>query len=266
MEQKIVSKINQTSWNQSVYKAWINRYGTPEEYAKQLSQYPTKAVSHYLKFMGEVKGKKVANLLGSKGNKAVSLSLLGASVSVFDISEENKRYALELAKQANTKINYIVTDVLDIPEECKLTDCDFVLLEIGVLHYFVDLTPLFKVVYDFLKPNGKLILRDYHPYVAKTMKVVEGEFKRDGNYFENNVVDEDVAYTILLSEKERSLLPKVKIRRWTLGEIVTSISKSGLNVEYLEEEQGIRWAFPPNAPEGIEEKVPGLFTLVARKE
>jgi hypothetical protein len=33
----------------------------------------------------------------------------------------------------------------------------------------------------------------------------------------------------------------------------------------LKEESGIRWAFPPDAPEGIENRLPGLFTIIAKK-
>lgn len=40
---------------------------------------------------------KIANPCGSNGRIAVPLALLGADVTIFDISEENKRYALELA-------------------------------------------------------------------------------------------------------------------------------------------------------------------------
>lgn len=265
MEQKIVSHKNQEGWNQSAYQAWTNRHGSPKEFAKKLRGNPSSAVSHYLNFMGNVKGKKIANFLGSKGNKAVSFALLGAEVLVVDISEDNKKYAMELAEEAKVKLKYIVSDILEVPDEAGLNDFDFVLLELGVLHYFVDLSPLFKVVFDSLKQGGQFILRDYHPFVSKLVHVEEGEILATGDYFSKEVVEEDVAYSILLPEEERSSLKKVNIRRWTLGEIVTSISKAGLNISYLEEEPGVSWAFPSGSPEGIENKMPGLYTLIAKK-
>ena len=60
-------------------------------------------------------------------------------------------------------------------------------------------------------------------------------------------------------------MKKVTIRRWTLGEIVTAISNAGFRINYLEEEAGVRWAFPADSPEGIENKMPGLYTLIATK-
>ena len=265
MNQESISKINQVGWNQSVYQAWVNRHGLPNEYAQKLKSNPIKAVSYYIKYMGDVRDKKIANLLGSKGNKAVSFALLGADVTVVDISKENRRYAMELANQAEVNIKYIVSDLLEIPEEDKLADFDFIVLELGVLHYFVDLMPLFNLVRNSLKSGGKFILRDYHPFASKLMNLEGSKMIANGDYFETELVDVDVAYSILLSENERAKLTKNKIRRWTLGEIVTSIAKADLNIEILEEESGIRWAFPFNSPEGIENKIPGLFTIIANK-
>ncbi|SES18470.1 bifunctional 2-polyprenyl-6-hydroxyphenol methylase/3-demethylubiquinol 3-O-methyltransferase UbiG [Psychrobacillus sp. OK032] len=266
MEQKTVSYVNQSGWNQSAYQAWTNRHGSPKEYAKKLVENPTDSVSHYLKFMGDVEDKKIANFLGSKGNKAVSFSLLGAKVCVVDISDDNRKYAMELAKEAKVDIKYIVSDILEVPEDEGLVDFDFVLLELGVLHYFVDLMPLFKVVCNTLKPGGHFILRDYHPVVSKLLNVEAGKLTANGDYFSKEVIEEDIAYSFLLSEEEQVNLKKVNIRRWSLGEIVTAISNAGFRINYLEEEAGVRWAFPAGSPKGIESSVPGVYTLIAKKE
>jgi SAM-dependent methyltransferase len=44
---------------------------------------------------------------------------------------------------------------------------DIVLLELGVLHYFLDLTPLLSVVHQLLRPGGLLLLREFHPVSTK---------------------------------------------------------------------------------------------------
>ncbi len=265
MNQETVSEINRIGWNQSVYQVWINKHGLPKDYALVLKANPSKKVAHYLKYLGDVKNKKVANLLGSNGNKAVSLALLGAHVTVVDISNENKKYAIELATSAEVNINYIVSDVLNIPETNKLKDFDFVILEVGVLHYFIELLPLFNLIKDSLKVGGKFILRDYHPILSKLVNVEDNNMIASGDYFQNDLIEVDVAYHNLLTESERLELKKNKIRRWTIGDIVTWISKSGLNINSLEEEEGIRWAFPSNSPEGVQNRIPGLYTLIASK-
>ncbi len=90
-------------------------------------------VDHYLPYIQSPKGKRIINLLGSKGNKAVALALLGADVTVVDISASNAKYANELAEAADVSIEYVVSDVLHVQLSQSF---DIVLLELGVLHYF----------------------------------------------------------------------------------------------------------------------------------
>lgn len=77
-------------------------------------------------------------------------SSLGADVTVFDISEENKRYALELAAHAHTSIEYIVTDIYEMDLENYGRQFDMLYLEGGILHYFSDL-PTFMAILFFTK-------------------------------------------------------------------------------------------------------------------
>ncbi|MED0969931.1 MULTISPECIES: class I SAM-dependent methyltransferase [Bacillus cereus group] len=262
MNQKQLSTINEKSWNAAAYEAWTNRHGAPAEYAKKLMQDPVHEVAYYLPYIHSPKGKRIINLLGSKGNKAVALALLGADVTVVDISASNEKYATELAKAAGVSIQYIVSDVLDLNLSQSF---DIVLLELGVLHYFLDLKPLFHIISNLLKQDGTFILRDYHPVYTKLLGVDHPAFRANGNYFGEELIEDDVAYSTLLTESQKKALPRTKIRRWTLGEIITAMAETNFKVEKLIEEHGPhqRWVFPPTAPEGIEERIPGLYTLIA---
>ncbi|ENQ3105847.1 Methyltransferase domain-containing protein [Bacillus sp. 491mf] len=264
MNQEQLSIANKTGWSKAAYEAWTNRHGTPQSYSKKIRENPAGEVTHYLPYIGAVRGKRIINLMGSKGSKAVALSLLGAEVTVVDISESNAKYARELAAAAETHIEYIVSDVLHIQD--TIGSFDVVLLELGVLHYFIDLQPLCTIISQLLKQGGIFILRDYHPMYTKLLQVEDNKVIASGDYFQKDVVEVDVAYSILLSEEERDALPKNLIRRWTLGEIVTNIAQAGLHIEELTEECGAKqkWVFPPHAPNGIEDHIPGLYTLIAK--
>ena len=264
MNQKQLSATNKAGWTKAAYEAWTNRHGTPHSYSKQIRDNPAAEVAYYLPYIDNVQGKRIINLMGSKGSKAVALSLLGAEVTVIDISESNAKYARELAAAAETHIEYIVSDVLHIQE--TIGSFDVVLLELGVLHYFIDLQPLFTIISQLLKQGGTFILRDYHPLYTKLVQIENNEVVASGNYFHADVIEVDVAYSMLLSEAERNSLPKNMIRRWTLGEIVTKIAQAGLRIEELIEECGAkqRWVFPPHAPNGIEDRIPGLYTLISK--
>ncbi|EEM87015.1 SAM-dependent methyltransferase [Bacillus thuringiensis serovar pulsiensis BGSC 4CC1] len=262
LNQKQLSTINEKSWNTAAYEAWTNRHGAPADYAKKIMEDPMREVDHYLPYIQSPKGKRIINLLGSKGNKAVALALLGADVTVVDISASNAKYANELAEAAGVSIEYVVSDVLHV----QLSESfDIVLLELGVLHYFLDLKPLFQKIATLLKPDGTLILRDYHPVYTKLLGVDHPSFRANGNYFDEELIEDDVAYSILLTEAQKESLPKTTIRRWTLGEIITTLAGEHFKIEKLVEEHGPhqRWVFPSTAPEGIEEFVPGLYTLIA---
>ncbi|MCR8847447.1 methyltransferase domain-containing protein [Rossellomorea sp. SC111] len=266
MRQSELSSINRAGWNEGAYQAWVNRHGLPKDYALTLMKNPQQKVLKYLNHMGEIRGKRIANLLGSKGNKAVSLALLGAEVTVVDISKENSIYAMELAAAAGVDIHYIVSDLLEIPGEEKKEDYDFVILELGVLHYFVDLVPVFTIVNKMLKKGGTFILRDFHPMLTKLLSVEGTKMVAAGDYFGNCEIEVDVAFWKLLKSDLLHPSTKNRIRRWTLGDIITAIGITGLTITQLEEEAGIRWAFPANAPLGIENNIPGLFTIIAEKK
>ena len=109
-------------------------------------------------------GIKVANICGSCGKKAIPLAILGSDVTIFDISEDNKKYALEVAEAANVDLDFIVGDVLEIDMNRYDKYFDVVFMEGGILHYFHDINQFMKTMYQLLKPGGKMICSDFHPF------------------------------------------------------------------------------------------------------
>lgn len=104
--QEQIARANKAAWETKAYDAWVRHYGQPEELAEQLKETGAHHLRYWLKYMGDPSGQKVLNLLGSHGRKAISLALLGANVTVVDISEENRRYALQTAEAAGADIRY----------------------------------------------------------------------------------------------------------------------------------------------------------------
>lgn len=251
-------KENVEAWNQAAYDAWLTRFGTPEQYGERLVNHPEKIVSGLLEHLGDIKGKQIANLMGSNGNKAVSFALLGAKVTVVDFSKENEKYALELAKAAGVEIAYIVDDVLKSAQHLPNT-MDIAVAEMGILHYFTDLVPFFKAVRDTLKPGGIAVIRDFHPVSTKliesrgsTAKV--RKHKVTGDYFSEALVPQEVAYGKYLEGEEKETIT-VLLRKWTLGEIVTSAADAGLMIKKLFE-------YPNQSSEVFDAGIPKTFTLV----
>ena len=246
------SKQNKKAWEYSAYQFWLRYNGTPEELAAKASADPRGMLRRYTEYFGTFEGLKVANICGSCGKKAIPLALLGAEVTVFDISEDNKRYALEVAAAAHVNITYEVGDVLDIDKEKYAGYFDVVFMEGGILHYFHNIDEFMSVMNMLLKPDGKMICSDFHPF-TKISDVLHLEQPSVG-YFSTEVFEIEMAHARFYEEEIRSQMPKCLCRKYTLSEIINSIIRCGFTLERFDEYPA--WENPD---------VPGEFTIVARK-
>ncbi|MCT4776836.1 MULTISPECIES: class I SAM-dependent methyltransferase [Exiguobacterium] len=148
------TQANKTAWEYRAYEFWQKRDGTPADKAKEILKDPRASLKKHRDYFHDVDGLNVANLCGSNGRRAVPLSLMGANVTIFDVSEENRRYALELAACAQTKIDYVLGDIYNLDVIKYDGQFDFLYLEGGILHYFDDLERLCDILYSILKPGG----------------------------------------------------------------------------------------------------------------
>ena len=256
MSQKEHSQANKEAWSHKSYESALLLGGTPEEVAQQLRENPEYTLRDYRKFLGDVKDKKIANLLGSAGKKAVALSLLGAQVTVVDITEDNRRFALECAQAAGVSLDYVVSDVLQWQPGPLRGHFDLILMECGILHYFVDLNPLAKLVVDILKPGGKLVLHEFHPFNKKCRPRQDGDhIVLEGDYFSEEIVERPAPRaTMAYSPEELESFPLGRYRYWQLGEIISAVCAQDLLIETLIEH-----------PHGEIATVPNMFTLVAKR-
>ena len=77
------------------YEFWVQSTGPPDQVARDMLADPTRWLRRHLPVLGDVKGRRVLHPLGSNGRKGIPLAILGAEVTIIDISEENRRYALD---------------------------------------------------------------------------------------------------------------------------------------------------------------------------
>jgi 2-polyprenyl-3-methyl-5-hydroxy-6-metoxy-1,4-benzoquinol methylase len=244
------SRINKKAWEYRAYEFWNKRDGAPMESASKILRNPRACLKKHKEHFNDLKGKKIANICGSNGRRAVPLSLMGAEVTVFDISEENKRYALELARCANTTIEYIVEDIYDIDLNEYKEYFDILYLEGGILHYFSDINKFMKILYSLLKDGGRIVLSDFHPI----RKCNPENTLTKGNYFDKELHKGDVAYKQFFNEEEQESFPDVCLRLYTLSEIINSVLVTGFELKRFDEH-----------PLWTDEKVPGEFTILATK-
>lgn len=251
---------NNELWRQETYNAYVKKYGLPVEAGQKIMRNPQKILEPIYEYFGDVEGKTISNLMGSMGQKAVALSLLGANVTVFDISPGNQQYALELAAACNCKIDYEICDVLEINLDKHGNKSHLAFAEMGIVHYFQNLDAFFKNVNALLVNNGKFILRDFHPVSTKlissrgsTAKV--RKHKVTGDYFSTALEEQEVAFS---KYAEQAVVEKVKLRKWTLGEVVTALARVGFLINELREE-------PNLSSEVFDSGIPKTYTIVCTK-
>ncbi|TFD92445.1 bifunctional 2-polyprenyl-6-hydroxyphenol methylase/3-demethylubiquinol 3-O-methyltransferase UbiG [Jeotgalibacillus sp. R-1-5s-1] len=248
---------NKKAWEYRAYEFWIRRDGLPENKAREILINPMLQLKKHKMYFADAAGKRVANLCGSNGRKAVPLALLGAEVTVFDQSEENKKYALELAEHANTSIEYIITDIYDIDLKKYTAYFDMLYLEGGILHYFHDIEKLMSKLFSLLNVGGSIVLSDYHPAGRCITRNLDNEnnFHFSPFYFDEKIQHADISYKRFFDEEEQEFFPDVLIKQHTLSDIINALISSGFTLNKFDEHKG--WG---------NENIPWEFTIIAGKE
>lgn len=243
---------NKKAWEYNAYDFWVEQAGTPIDRAKMDLENPIGMLKKYSAYFDTYNGIRIANICGSCGKKAVPLAILGAEVTVFDISEDNKKYAMEVAAAAKVDLNFEVCDILEIDIGKYGNYFDVVFMEGGVLHYFHDLDDFMRIMYSLLKENGKMICSDFHPF-TKISDILDLE-QPTMSYFSTETFEGEMAHARFFEENVRKQMPKCSYRKYTISEIINSVINSGFTLKRFDEH-----------PSWINDKMPGEFTIVGIK-
>ncbi len=244
---------NKLAWEYDVYDFWLKQVGDPNDKAKTIMSNPERELKCYAKYFDSYEKVKIAVICGSCGKKAVPLALLGADVTVFDISEGNKRYAMELAKAADVNLNYVLGDVLELDTSLYHNYFDVIFMEGGVLHYFHDINAFMEIMHTILKQNGKMICSDFHP-LTKIMDVL-GTQQPTMDYFSTDIFEAEMAHARFYEDHIRAKMPKCKLRKYTISEIINAVIENGFLIKRFDEH-----------PAWENKMVPGEFTIIATEK
>ncbi len=114
-----------------------------------------------LKFMGDVKGKKILDLGCGEGGYSRELTKRGAQLVSIDCSKKAIEYAAALAKEENLSITHFVrnsNDLFDIEsEQFDVVLCSMMLMDCE------DFEGTLREVVRVLKPGGRLFASVLHP-------------------------------------------------------------------------------------------------------
>lgn len=114
-------------------------------------------------WLGDVKGKKILCLASAGGQQAPVLAAAGASVVVFDLSEEQLRQDECVAQRDGLSMKTVQGDMRDL-SLFEDESFDIVFHPISN-HYVEDVNPVWTEAYRVLKKGGTLLASFFNPVV-----------------------------------------------------------------------------------------------------
>ncbi len=203
------------------------------------------------------------------GLDTLSLLQQGArEVIGIDISERMIASARRKTAALSCNAAWYCCDVLAAPEELNAT-ADLVHTGRGALLWMMDLDAWAAVIYRLLKPGGLLHVFEGHPldWVWDADAPVYRLDPQRGDYFSQGLYGGET-WPKPFVERQEGIDPaavSLHEREWTLGEIINSIIRAGLRIEFFEEYPVPYWNQFPNIPPELLRRLPHTFTLLARK-
>ena len=167
-----------------------------------------------LKWLNDVAGKSVA-VLGSGDNQTVfALVGLGAKVTSVDISEQQIEIARNRAAVLGLSVDFLRADVVDLGE---LGDAafDFAYTGSHVAVWVADLNRYYAEAARILKPEGLLIVSEYHPF-RRVWRDCSTRLELACNYFDRGPHRFEAAQDVLWHEPGE--LEQFEIH-WTVGRL-----------------------------------------------
>jgi len=183
--------------------------------------------------------KTVAQFCCNNGRELLSLMKLGANDGVgFDIAENIIGQAKATAQKAGIhNCAFTACNILDIPESYD-NQFHFIFFTIGAITWFKDLSLLFQKAERCLKPNGLLLINDFHPLMNMlSLPGDEGFCADDPNRFSNSYFQKEpwienngMGY-MSIEYKSKTFTSFSH----TMSDIVNSLSENGMKTIKLNE-------------------------------
>lgn len=222
-----------------------------------------------LKYLENINGKKVLHLQCHFGMDTISLAKRGAIVTGVDFSDKAIEKARQLNQQLGTNATFVQSDIYKLPE--VLNDkFDIVFTSYGVVGWLPDMKKWAKIIHHFLKPGGDLVLVEFHPVVW----MFSYDFKRiEFNYMDSEPIIEELEGTYT----DRDAAIKEKSVGWNhgLSTVMNSLIKTGLMITDFQEynyspyncfKNTVKTSDGNFKIKGLEDKIPMVFSVLARKK
>ena len=139
--------------------------------------------------LGEIAGKGVLCLAGGGGQQSVAFGMLGAKVTIFDLSETQLRKDQEATAHYGFQVRTLQGDMRDLS---AFADNSFdIVWHAHSINFVPDVQAVFAEVARVLRPGGKYRFSCHNPYVHG---VCEDDWNGEGYVLKQPYVDGEVQY------------------------------------------------------------------------
>lgn len=138
-----------------------------------------------LELVGDVTGLRLVHLQCHFGEDTMAWARHGASVVGLDFSQPAVDVANGLAHELGLDARFVCSDVYDAVEALGGERFDLLYTGFGALNWLPDLEAWADVVVSLIKPGGRLLLAEFHPFswVFEDELVVEHDYFGNGPSF-----------------------------------------------------------------------------------
>lgn len=159
MEEKY-TQLNKKAWNQKAEVHFKSEFYDLDSFLNGKNVVP----SLDLQLLGDIKGKSILHLQCHFGMDSLSLGRLGAHVTGVDLSDIAIQKAKELNQALSLDAKFICCDIYELPQHLD-QKFDIVYTSYGTIGWLPDLSKWAAIIKQFLKPKGKFVMVDFHPFV-----------------------------------------------------------------------------------------------------
>jgi SAM-dependent methyltransferase len=270
-------EVNRAFWDERV----AAHAASPDYAVARFAEDP-EFVSEVVRFdiprLGDISGLTGVHLQCHIGTDTVSLERLRARMTGLDMSPPALEVGRTLAAAAGVETRFVEAQVYDALAVLEPASFDLVYTGVGALNWLPDIAGWARVVAGLLRPGGRLHLREGHPVLwAIDPLRSDGLLAIEYPYFETAeavVLDDGEEHGTTYVETDQVFVTK-ETHEWNhgLGEIVTALLESGMELTLLEEHLSVPWeGLPGMADRGDgewqlidrPERVPHSYTLQAR--
>ena len=179
--------------------------------------------------LGDIKGKTILHLQCHFGQDTISLNRMGAKSTGVDISDKAIQKAKELAALTNSDSDFICCDIYDLPKILN-KKFDIVFTSYGTIGWLPDLNKWGDIISGYLKPKGKFVFVEFHPFVW----MFDDNFDFiEYRYFNSGPIVESVEGTY--ADKNSRIVQKYVNWNHSISEVISSLLNNNLVITSFNE-------------------------------